>query len=122
MNTDIFPPLTELTKNFMVPVQKLGSIAVANAEKIIQLQTASLEKYAELGITRWKAALQVSDPESFMNYATAQSAHMNEVSQQVIVDMKRAYYLGLEFLTDARKVAEENVVSFTEMTKEKVAA
>ena len=44
MNTDIFVPLTELSKNFMVPVQKLGSITVANAEKMIQFQTASLEE------------------------------------------------------------------------------
>ena len=122
MNTDFFSSLADLNRQLLLPFQKMGSIAIAHSEKVVQFQTASLEKYAELGITQCKAALQVDDPKRFMEYATSHLGYMNEVCQQIIVDIKRAQFLGMEFLSQAQRLAQENVGSVTEMAREKVAA
>jgi phasin family protein len=119
MNTDILATLTEQTKSFMAPVQKLNTIAIANTEKLVAFQTASVQKYAELGLAQWKAAAQVSDPESLMTYVTAQGARMTDVGEQVMADAKQTYQLGMDLLSEAQKVTQENVASVTAMTKEK---
>ena len=54
-----------------------------------------------------------------MNYLTAQDARLTDVGEQVIADTKQAYQLGMELLSDAQKVAQENVVSVTKTSKEK---
>ena len=122
MNADFFASLTELNRQLLIPVQKMGSIAIAHWEKVIQFQRASLEKYAELGITQCKAALQVDDPKRFVEYAATHLAPMNEVCQQIIVDIKRAQFLGVEFLSQAQRLAQENVAPVAQMGREKVAA
>ncbi len=119
MNTDILATVTEQSKSFMAPVQKLNTIAIANTEKLLAFQTASLQKYAQLGMAQWKAAAQVNDAESLMAYLTAQGARMTDVGNQVIADAKQAYQLGMALLSEAQKVTQENVASVTEMTKVK---
>jgi phasin family protein len=119
MDTDIFATLTQQSKSFMAPVQKLNNIAIANTEKVIAFQTANLQKYARVGIAQWKAAAQVNDPESLLAYVTAQGARLTDVSGEIVADTKQAYQLGVDFLSEAQKVAQENVASVTEMTKEK---
>lgn len=119
MNTNILATVTEQSKSFMAPVQKLNAIAIANTEKTFAFQTASLQKYAELGMAQWKAAAEVNDAESLVAYLTDQGARMTDVGEQVIADTKQAYRLGMDFLSEAQKVTEENMASVTEMTKEK---
>jgi phasin family protein len=122
MNTDILATVTEQSKSFMAPVQKLNTIAIANTEKLLAFQTASLQKYAQMGMAQWKAAAQVNDTESLMAYFTAQGARMTSVGNQVIADTKLAYQLGMDFLSEAQKATQENVASVTEMTKVKAAS
>jgi len=98
---------------------KDNTIAIANTEKLVAFQTASLQKYAQLGIAQWKAAAQVNDPESLVAYLTAQRARMTEVGEQVIADTKQAYQLGMDLLSEAQKVPQDNVASVTALTKEK---
>lgn len=119
MNTDILATVTEQSKSFMAPVQKLNTIAIANTEKLLAFQTASLQKYAQMQMAQWKAAAQVNDAESLMAYLTAQGARMTDVGNQVIADTKQAYQLGMDLLSEAQKVTQENVASVTEMTKVK---
>jgi phasin family protein len=122
MDTNILATLTEQSKSFMAPVQKLNTIAIANAEKMAVFQIESLQSYVQLGLAQWKAAAQVNDPESFMAYVTAQGARMTEIGEQVIADTKQVYQLGMGFLSEAQKVTQENVASVTAMTKEKATA
>lgn len=122
MNTNVLATLTEQSKSFMAPVQKLNTIAIANTEKLVTFQMESLQKYAELGLAQWRAAAQVNDPESLMAYVTAQGGRMTEVGEQMMADAKQAYQLGMGFLSEAQKVTQENVASVTAMTKEKAAS
>jgi phasin family protein len=101
------------------PVQKLNAIAIANTEKLIAFQTTNLQEYAELGIAQWKTAAEVNDPESLVAYLTAQGARLTEAGEQVIADTKQAYQLGMDFLSEAQKVAQENITSVTDVVKEK---
>lgn len=119
MNTDILATVTEQSRSFIAPVQKLNTIAIANTEKLVAFQTASLQKYAELGLAQWKAAAQVNDPESLMAYLTAQGTRMTDVGEQVMADAKQAYQLGMDLLSEAQKATQENVASVTALTKEK---
>lgn len=122
VNTDILATSTQQSKSFMAPVQKLNNIAIANTEKMVAFQAGNLQKYAQLGIAQWKAAAQVNDPESLLEYLTAQGARMTDVSEQIIADTKQAYQLGMDFLSEAQQMAQENVASVTEMTQKKAKA
>jgi phasin family protein len=119
MDTNILATLTEQSKSFMAPVQKLNTIAIANTEKLVVFQMESLQKYAELGLAQWKAAAEVNDPQSFVNYLTAQGARLTDVGKEIVADTKQAYQLGMDFLSEAQKVAQANVASVTKMSKEK---
>ena len=119
MDTNILAALTEQGKSFMAPVQKLNHIAIANAEKVAVFQIERLQSYIQLGLAQWRGAANVNDLESPMAYLTAQGTHMTAVGEQVIADTKRAYQLGMDFLSEAQKVAQENVVSVTKTSKEK---
>lgn len=119
MNTDILAALTDQSKSFLAPVQKLNTIAIANTEKLADFQTASVQKYTQLGIAQWKAAAQVNDLNSLVTYLGAYSARMTDVGEQIVADAKRAYQLGMDFLSEAQQVTQENVASVTEMAKEK---
>lgn len=119
MNTDILATLTQQSKSFTAPVQKLNNMAIANTEKLAAFQTASLQKYAQLGIAQWKAAAEVNDLQSLVGYLGAYNARMTDVGEQVVNDAKQAYQLGRDFLCEAQKATQENVASVTEMAKEK---
>jgi phasin family protein len=119
VNTNILATLTEQSKRSMAPVQKLNTIAIANTEKLVVFQMESLQKYAELGLAQWRAAAQVNDPESFIAYVCAQGRRMTEIGEQVIADTKQAYQMGMDLLSEAQKVTQENVASVTKMSKEK---
>ncbi len=103
----------------MAPVQKLNAIAIANTEKLLAFQTASSQKYAQMGMAQWKAAAQVNNAESLVAYLTAQGARMTDVGNQVIADAKQAYQFGMDLLSEAQKVTQVNVASVTALTKEK---
>ena len=119
MNTNILATLTEQSKSLMAPVQKLNHIAIATTEKLVAFQTANLQKYADLGFAQWKAAAEVNDPESFVNFLANQDTRLSQVGEALIADTKRAYPLGVDLLCEAQKMAQENVVSVTKTSKEK---
>jgi phasin family protein len=119
MHTDILAPLTKQSKRFMAPVQKFNNLAMAQTEKVITFQTVSLQKYAELGMAQWKAAAAVDDLESLSAYISGQGARMTEVGKQIMADTKQAYQLSTEFVSEAQKVAQENMTSVTEQAREK---
>jgi hypothetical protein len=66
-----------------------------------------------------KVAAAVNDPESLVNYLAAQGARMTDIGETLIADTKQAYQLGVDLLSETQQVAQENVVSITEMTNEK---
>lgn len=122
MTTDILATLTQQSKSFLAPVQKLNAIALANTEKLVDFQTTKRKKYAELGLAQWKAAAEVNDPESFVAYLTAQGARLTDIGKEIVADTKQAYQLGVDLLSEAQQVAQENVASVTEVTKGKAAS
>jgi phasin family protein len=97
MNTDIFAPLTQQSKRFMAPVRKLNDLAMAHTERVIAFQTASLQKYAKLGIAHWKAAAAVDDLESLSQHLWSQTERTAKVGQQVMADTKQGYQLIADF-------------------------
>lgn len=119
MNTDILSAFTQQSKRFMAPVQKLNDLAIANAEKLIAFQMASVRSYADLGMAQWKAAAEVNDPESFLGYLTKQGARMTSMSEQVVADAKKVYQMGVDFVSNVQKVAQENVSAVTTIATEK---
>ena len=108
MYAEILFALTRTPQNFFAPAQKFNQLAISQVEKIVTLQMASLQNYANLGIAQWKAASEVTDPWSFLTYLTKQGATMTKIGEQVVGDAKKLSELGAYFMDEARTVAQED--------------
>ena len=102
---------------FNEPIQKLNNLAINNTEKLTAFQLASLQSYTELGVAQLKAASKVHDSDSFLKYLIKQSEYMMRIGAQGVADANTAYQMGVNLVSDAQKVAEENVAVVTEPPK-----
>ncbi len=109
MYLNILSIFIDQSKSFMLPAQKLNKLAIANAEKLVAYQMASLQSYADLSVAQWKAASEVNNADSFMDYLAKQSEHMFRVGEQAIADVNKAYQLAIDLVSDSQKMAQENV-------------
>ena len=121
MYPNIFPMFIDQSKSFMPPVQKLKDLAIANVEKLVAFQVESVRSYADLGVAQWKEASKVNDPESFMDYLAKKSEHMFRVGDQAMADANKACQLGVDFVSDSQKMAQESVGVVKEMPTKKAA-
>ena len=111
MNNEIFANVTEQAKTFVAPAQKLNKLALENTEKFAAMQLASLQTYTDLGINRWKAALEVRDVTGLQGYVKGYSDFLKVVSEQVVADSKAVAELGGDFTAEARKITEAGVAA-----------
>lgn len=107
MYAEILFALTRTPQNFLASTQKFNQLAISQVEKIVTIQTASLQNYTNLGIAQWKAASEVTDPWSFLTYLTKQGVTMTKIGEQVVGDAKKLSELGAHFMDEARTVAQE---------------
>ena len=109
MNKELLSPLNEQAKKLLAPVQALNQLAVNNAEKLVALQIASLERNAALGFSQLRAALEVKDVEAFQAYINNQYELVKTVSDGIAEDAKAVAELGTEFSAKVQELSKENM-------------
>ena len=111
MNSETVSTLIEQSKHLLAPVLQLNQLAVANAERLVALQLASLEYYTKLGLAQWKAAAALKDPQGLQAYAAKQGKLLKVVGEKLLADAKQIAQLGTEFSAEAQQVLQEGVVA-----------
>ena len=97
----------------IAPVVAFNKLVLANAENILNLQIASIQAYADLGIKNMSAGLEVRNADDFKAYAEDQKEVARKVTEQVTADVKAIGEINAKFIEDAKALAEENVKQAT---------
>ncbi len=113
MNTKILATLTEQGKTFMLPMQTLTQLAVANVEKLLLMQMNSLQSYSDLGLSQWQAASQISSLGSLQTYMVEQSEILMSFGEQMAEDVKEVSQLGTEYSVQVHKTVQQGVTAVT---------
>lgn len=113
MLNKMFADLTEQSKQFAEPVNKLNELAVANIEKVAGLQVAAMKEFAELSLDNLKGAASVTNPEEFQAFVSSQQEVANTVSKKVAEDAIELTRLGEEFTAEYQKLLQESVANLT---------
>lgn len=96
----------DLFKNVALPVAlpaavvKANKLAVANTEKLVAFQMGVLRAYVDLGLSRLKAASEVSDLKGLQAFYADQVELAKVVSQKLVADSKALTELGAGFKAD----------------------
>jgi phasin family protein len=113
MNNDIIATLTEQSQAVVEPMQKLNKLLVANTEKVAALQLATLQSYADLGISHLKAAADVQDPKGAQAFIAKNGDLAKLVGEKVAADAKAFGQLGTQFNAEVQKLVQESLKGVT---------
>ena len=107
MSNEIFAQFAALT----APAKKFNTLAVANLEKLTDLQLNAARAYVEIGVEQMRAALNVSDAKSLQDYVAGQSKVAKTVSEKLTADTTALVELSKNFGSEVQKLAQESVAS-----------
>ncbi len=113
MTIEYLDNLKEKSSELLAPVQKLNKLNASKLEKLLALQTTSLQVYSDFGVTRLKAALEVSNAEELVKYLNGQVEFAKKLSEQAISDAKAAAEFSKKYSAEVQKIAEENISALT---------
>lgn len=99
----------EQYETLVTPAAKLNKLAVANLEKLMNLELASLQFYVDLALGRLKAAAEISDVKSLQAFFADQVQVANTVRQKVLEDSKTLTKLGTETKAEFDKLVKKSV-------------
>ena len=91
----------------VAPYKALNELALANAEKLIALQSANYVKYSNVVLASLKSASEISDVEQSKTFIEKQTAVSQQVAEdvkadvQVVADMGKAYVAELQSVVAA---------------------
>lgn len=112
MTDGIFPNVAANSEKLYAPFFKFNKLAVATAEEFANIELASLRVYAEIGLGQLKAAVEVSDLESFKAFTNSQQAAVKTVSEKLISDAKAFAEVTESFRSEALRIARETNAEF----------
>lgn len=118
MTVGIFSAFIPPTSRFLARPQVFHKMAVANAEKLVALQMASLKHYAELHLAQWRAAAQVENPATLLHCVIMQGECTIKIGEQLRADAQKVSQLGIDFLYDVQRSVQESAAYVTVRDRE----
>ena len=96
-------------EELLAPVKALNELAIANAEKLVALQSKNFEKYSKIALSSLQEASAVADLEQSQAYFKKQGEVSKQVAEDFAADMKEVAELGQAYVAEVQKVVSENV-------------
>ncbi len=94
-------------QDFFAPVKALNELALANVEKLVEMNLATMHKYSDITLDAWKAALDVKDVQGMQEYVARQGEVAKEVVEGMVADAKEVAKLSQDYAAGAQKIAVE---------------
>ena len=94
MSNEVFSNLFDSSPAVPAAIVKANQLAVAHVEKLVGLQFAALQYYADLGFDRLKSAAKVSNSKEWQEFLSDQTQVIGHVNQRVVEDAKALYELS----------------------------
>lgn len=91
------------------PVVAFNRLVAKNLEYAFNMQIASLQAYARLGMDNINAGLEVRNADGLKAYIENQKSVAQEVTNRAATDVKAYGELSAKFIEDARALSEESM-------------
>ncbi len=99
--------MNEQFEKYFTPVRELNSLAIANLEKLVDLQVKYLEDSVKAGLEQLKTVSTISDAEGFKSYINTQVAVSKKLTERAIEDGRTVAELGNTYATEVQKVVKD---------------
>jgi phasin family protein len=96
------------SQSFVVPLHRGNKLAVAQLDKLVKFQMSALQSYVELGLTRMKAATEVSSFENIQAFLQGQVEAAQSLQQRLSEDVKTLMDLMAGSKSELEDLAEDN--------------
>jgi phasin family protein len=97
------------TDDFLTPFKAFNDLALANAEKLVSMQTKNFEKYSKIALTSMQEAAEVTDIEASQAFFAKQNEVTKQVAEGFAADLKVFAEFGQSYTDDLQKVAKTNI-------------
>ena len=111
MTGKIFGLYREQTDRFLNPAREFNKLAVAQFEKLAQLQLGSLQEYTELGLAQIKSASAVREVSDVQDHLSRQNEILKSVGEKFAADARAMFDLSRNFGEEAQQIAREGVAA-----------
>lgn len=97
------------TDKYFEPAREINALALANVEKLLDIQLKAINDTAKLGVEQLKSAAEIKDADSLKKYITDQSEVVKSLGERFVKDSQAALELGTSY-TDKVQQVVTNVV------------
>ncbi len=101
--------MNEQLDKYFAPVRELNALAIANLEKLVDLQVKYFEDSARAGVEQLKTAAAISDAEGLKSFFNSQLAVSGQLSERAVEDSRTIAELGNNYVSEAQKVVKETM-------------
>jgi phasin family protein len=108
-----FINIFEQSQDVVAPIVKTNQAAVANLEKLVSFQFNALQSYVDLGMSRLKAAAEVSNPQDLQTFFQGQVEAANVLRQKSMEDAKALAEILTGIQAEFTAKAQDNVTEFS---------
>ncbi len=100
-------------EEFLAPFKALNEVTLANAEKLVALQSKNFEKYSKIALSSLQEAAKVSNLQQSQAYFTKQGEVSKQVAEDFAADLKEVAELGQSYVAEVQKLVSEGVATAT---------
>ena len=109
MYTDLLNTLTEQNKKFFEPTLKFNQLVAENIEQFTNVQLDAVKAFTDTSVSQIKAASEIKDVKSAIDFNVSQVSALTQLSQQLIDDGQKISKLGQEFKENLEVLAKEQL-------------
>lgn len=109
MTDTILSLYKDQTDRFLGPARDFNKLAVAQFERLAQLQLESLQDYTELGLAQIKSASAVKDVADIQDHLGRQNEILKSVGEKFAADVRAMLDIGKTFGDEAQQIARDGV-------------
>jgi phasin family protein len=99
--------MNEQFEKYVGPVRELNALAIANMEKIADLQLKFFGDSLKAGVEQLKSVAAVTDAEGFKSYVNSQVAVSKQFTERSIEDSRTVAELGNSYAAEVQKVVKD---------------
>jgi phasin family protein len=108
MYTDLLKTFSEQNEKFLSPVLKFNQLVAQNIEQLASIQVNAVQNFSNTSVAQVKAAADIKDAKSLVDFNASQVNVLNNISQQMIEDGQKLSQLGQEFKDNLEELTKEN--------------
>lgn len=93
----------------MAPFKALNDLAMANAEKLVALQSKNFEKYSKMALSSVQEASTLTDMDQSQAYLAKQGELSKKAAEDIAADLKAVAEMSQAYAAEVQKVVAEGV-------------